>query len=163
MRRGQQFFGLAIIFAVLLGLGYAALRVAGSRMPACQVCGRAIHNDMRTTAFVGDRQEVFCCPACALSAGAQSHQPVRFDQLSDFTSGKLLRPADAYAVEGSDIVPCVKKEAVVNQYGQTAPAAFDRCSPSILAFASREAAMRFAAAHGGRVDRFLRLTAAGLR
>ena len=157
MSRGQQFFGLGILLAILLGLGYAGLKLTAWRAPACEVCGRAIHKDMRTVAFIGDRREVLCCPTCALTAGAQMHKPVRFAQLSDFPTGKPLRPADAFAVEGSDVVPCVRTHEVLDRDRQPAPAAFDRCSPSIIAFASRAAAERFAAGHGGRVDTFLRL------
>jgi hypothetical protein len=154
MARKQQVFGFAIGLALALGLGYGALRLATSRAAACQVCARAIHKDMRTVAFVGERREVFCCPTCALSAGSQSHQAVRFVELSDFATGRPLGPAGAFAVEGSDTIPCVHTHAILDRDRQPAPARFDRCSPSIIAFADRAAADRFASEHGGSVDTF---------
>jgi hypothetical protein len=157
--RTQQFFGFAVVVAVLLGLGYAGLRAATSRAPVCEVCGRAIHRDMRTVALIGGRREVFCCPTCALSAGSQLHKEVRFESLSDFNTGRRLRPEDAFAVEGSNVIPCDRTHAIVNRDRQPAVEQFDRCSPSIVAFASRAAAERFASAHGGQVDTFRHLIA----
>jgi hypothetical protein len=46
-----------------------------------------------------------------------------------------------------------------NRDGQPVPMAFDRCSPSIIAFANRAAAGRFAEDHGGTVDHFLDVVA----
>jgi hypothetical protein len=166
--RNQQFFGFAVLLALVLGLGYAGLRLTTGRAPVCQVCGRAIHRDMRTVAFIGGRREVLCCPTCALSAGTQLHKEVRFDSLADFGTGRRLQPADAFAVEGSDVIPCDRTHAIVNRDRQPAVERFDRCSPSIIAFANRAAAERFASEHGGRVDTFLHLiqqpvSAAGAR
>lgn len=158
MSRRQQVFGLSIVVALALGFGYAGLKLTTSRAPVCQVCSRAIHKDMRTVAIVGTKRDIFCCPTCALSARAQLHQAVRFEQLSDFATGNPLRPADAFAVEGSDVVPCVHTHEILDQDRQPTPVAFDRCSPSIIAFANRVGAERFAAEHGGRVDTFSHLT-----
>lgn len=160
MSRNQQILGIGIVLALALGLGYAGWRMrTTSRGEACQVCGRAIHADMRTVAFVGDRRDVFCCPTCALSAGAQTNEPVRFDQLVDYPTGHPLRPADAYAVEGSDVIPCVRSHQMLNRDGQPVPMNFDRCSPSIIAFANRTSAESFASEHGGKVGAFLRIVA----
>ena len=42
---------------------------------------------------------------------------------------------------------------------QSYPVGFDRCSPSILAFAHRESAERFVQEHGGKLRRFAELAA----
>jgi hypothetical protein len=160
MSRTQQILGLVIVLAFALGLGYAAWRMTGSsQVVACEACGRAIHASMRTVAFVGDKREVFCCPTCALSAGTQTHKPVRFGQLADYETGHPLRPADAYAVEGSDLIPCVRSHQMLNRDGQPVPMDFDRCTPSIIAFGNQTSAERFASEHGGEVDKFLQLVA----
>ncbi len=112
---------------------------------------------MRTVAFVGSRREVFCCPTCALNEGVQTHEPVRFEQLADYETARALRPGDAFAVEGSNLVLCVRSHQMLNRDGQVAPMDFDRCSPSIIAFANRAAAERFASEHGGNVGAFLQL------
>lgn len=156
----QQLLGLGIVLAFALGIGYAGWRMWNpSRVVACQACGRAIHANMRTVAYLGDQREMFCCPTCALSAGTQTHQPVRFVQLADYNTGHLLRPADAFAVEGSDVIPCVRSHEMLNGDGQPVPMEFDRCSPSIIAFANRTAAERFASEHGGKVNTFLQTVA----
>ena len=61
------------------------------------------------------------------------------------------------AVEGSDVIPCVRSHEMLNRDGQPVPMEFDRCSPSIIAFANRSVAERFAADHGGKVDAFLQV------
>lgn len=160
MSRSQQVFGFAVALVVALGLGYAGWRVrTTSQAESCQACGRAIHANMRTVAFVGGQREVFCCPTCALSEATQLHKTIRFDTLADYGSGRTLRPKDAFAVEGSDVIPCIRPHEMRNRDGLTVPMDFDRCSPSILAFASRTAAEQFAAAHGGKVGPFQELIA----
>ena len=160
MSRAQQILGLGIVLAFALGLGYAGWRMkSGADIVACQACRRAIHANMRTVAYVGDRREFFCCPTCALSAGAQMRQTVRFEQLADYETGHPLRPSDAFAVEGSNVIPCVRSHEMLNRDGQPVPMEFDRCSPSIIAFAKRTSAERFAGEHGGRVGRFPEIVA----
>ena len=160
MSRIQQILGLSIVLAFVLGLGYVGWRMrSSSEVAVCQACGRAVHANMRTVAFLGDKREVFCCPTCALSAGAQTHQPVRFEQLADYDTGHALRPADAFAVEGSDVIPCVRSHEMLNRDGQPVPMDFDRCSPSIITFAKRTAAESFASEHGGHVGVFLQIVA----
>ncbi len=160
MSRAQQIFGLGIVLAFALGLAYAGWRMRSpAEVAECQACGRAIHANMRTVAFVGGRREIFCCATCALSAGAQTHEPVRFQQVSDYETGHALRPADAFAVEGSDVIPCVRSHQMLNRDGQPVRMDFDRCSPSIIAFVRRSSAESFAAEHGGQVDRFLQIVA----
>ena len=158
MSRAQQMLGLGIVLALALVLGYAGWRMRSpSQAVACQACGRAIHANMRTVAFVGGKREVFCCPTCALSAGAQTHEGVRFEQLADYETGHALKPADAYAVEGSNVIPCVRSHQMLNRDGQPVPIEFDRCSPSIIAFTNRASAESFASEHGGQVDAFLQI------
>ena len=160
MSPASKLFGFTVLLLFVLGVGYAGWRVKrNSQAEICQVCNRAIHADMRTVAFVGGKREVFCCPTCALTAGVQMHAAIRFTQLTDFETGKALRPADAFAVEGSNVVPCVRSHEMLNSDGLPVPKAFDRCSPSIVAFASRASAERFAAENGGEIDTFLHLTA----
>jgi hypothetical protein len=155
MSRAQQLLGVGFVLLLALALGYAALRMTSpSREEVCQACGRTMHANMRTVAFVGNKREIFCCPTCALSAGAQIHEPVRFAQLTDYETGEPLRPDAAFAVEGSDVVPCVRSHEMLNRDRQPVPMAFDRCSPSIIAFADRAVAGRFAENHGGKVDHF---------
>lgn len=159
MSRKQQILGLSIVLAFAVVLGYAGLRMTRQGTPVCQACSRSVHKNMRTVALIGDKRELFCCPTCALSAGAQLHERVSIQEVSDFSTGKMLRPASAFAVEGSDVIPCFHHHEILDRDRQPARADFDRCSPSIIAFDSRPPAEHFAAEHGGRVDRFSALFA----
>lgn len=160
MNRTQRIAGIVIVLALALGLGYTGWSLTSpSRTAVCQACGRAVHANMRTVAWVGGKRLVYCCAACALSDAAQRHMPIRFDAVADYASGRTLRPRDAFAVEGSNVVPCIQSEHMLNPDGQPMAMEFDRCSPSIIAFTSREDTARFAAEHGGRAGTFVELTA----
>jgi hypothetical protein len=163
--RSQQVVGLSIVVAFALGLGYVAWRLnSPAEVTVCELSGRPIHANMRTVAYLGNSRKVLCCPTCALTAAAQTHLPVRFERVSDYDTGRALKPADAFAVEGSGIIPCERTHdsmttELLNQDGQPVPVVFDRCSPSILTFASRASAERFAAEYGGTVGTFLEIVA----
>ena len=53
----------------------------------------------------------------------------------------------------------VHVDEMLNRDGQPVPMDFDRCSPSIIAFAKRAAAESFASEHGGHVGVFLQIVA----
>ncbi len=161
MNRVWRWGGVAIILVFLLGLGYAGWRISRSSEPeVCQVCRRPIHSDTRTVAWVGTRREVFCCPACALTTHDQSGRPVRIVELTNYETNSPLAPAHAYLVRGSDMNLCALHQGPMDPYKQPTAVAYDRCSPSLLAFANREAAARFAREHGGAVLSFSELAAA---
>lgn len=91
---------------------------------------------MRTVAFVADNRGVYCCPTCALTEGAQMRQAVRFEPVAGYETGHPLRPADAFAVEDSGVIPCLRPHGMVNRDGPAVPMDFDRRSPGIIAFAN---------------------------
>jgi len=163
MTRAQRFIGLGVVLAAALGLGYAGWSVTSrSRTAICELSGRPIHPNMRTIAFIGNSRKILCCPACALTASAQTHQPVRFEQVVDFETAQPLRPEDAFAVQGSDVIPCdlphhVQTTEMLTPEGRPVPVVFDRCSPSVIVFANRASAEHFAQEHGGRAGSFLAL------
>jgi hypothetical protein len=105
--------------------------------------------------MVGGRSEVFCCPSCAMSQRDQTGKPVTVTQLTDYNTGARLAPAAAWIVRASDVNPCIQHQhAIVNADKRVAAVEFDRCAPSLLAFARREDAAAFAARHSGQVLRF---------
>ena len=69
-----------------------------------------------------------------------------------------MLPENAFAVEGSDVVPCVRDHQMLGPNRQPVPMEYDRCSPSIIAFASEAAAERFVREHGGKLTTFRELT-----
>jgi hypothetical protein len=108
---------------------------------------------------VGDRRELFCCPACALTTHDQDGRPVKIVELTDYETGSPLAPSQAYMVRGSDVNTCAQQHGPVGPDKQPTHVHFDRCSPSLLAFVGREAAARFAKEHGGDLLSFSELAA----
>jgi hypothetical protein len=109
---------------------------------------------MRTVAIFEGRQEAFCCPACALTEHRQTGRAVRVVRFTDFDTGAAVPPERAFLVRDSDLNMCAHRHVMMGADKHASGEHFDRCSPSIVAFASDEAAARFVDAHGGRVVRF---------
>jgi hypothetical protein len=145
-----------MLLAVLVGFaGYGAWQLFETRAPAsCQVCRRPVHAGSKTVGLVGGKQEVFCCPACALAQARQARANLRVLALTDFSTGEAIRPEEAWVVQGSDVNPCHAPEARFTADKHPLERHFDRCEPSVLAFASEQAALAFAREHGGAVTRF---------
>jgi nitrous oxide reductase accessory protein NosL len=97
------------------------------------------------------KRVTFCCPACALSEGKQLGKPVRVTALTDFPTDEEIDPERAFLVKGSDVNPCAQHAATPLSDKRPMQVAFDRCSPSLLAFSSRSAAEAFARDHGGTI------------
>ena len=160
MNHKGVWLGAAVMLAVVLGLGYAGWRISRSSEPqVCQVCSRPIHAHTRTVGLVGDRRELFCCPACALTTHDQNGRPVKIVELTDYETSSPLAPSQAYIVRGSDVNICAQQHGPVAPDKQPTIVHFDRCSPSLLAFVGRDAAARFAGEHGGEVVSFSELAA----
>jgi len=152
----------AIVVAILLlAAGYAGWTFSRrGRADVCTVCNREIHAHGRITGASGGRRVAFCCLACARSQHQQSGRPVRLAAIPDYFSGRPVDPATAYAVEGSDVVPCGRHQPHLDENKHPTALGFDRCVPSLLAFASREGAAAFAREHGGRLTPIREFTAA---
>ena len=148
---------VALLFAVLVvgALSYSAWRFVAERETlSCRACSRPVHEHSRTVALVDGKRRFYCCPACALSERHQSGKPVDVIELTDYLSGRKLEPAGAFVVRNSDVNPCLQHQPAVFADKQPMYSQFDRCSPSILAFASKTAAEDFSRQHGGQVLRF---------
>lgn len=160
LQRGAWFIGLTCFLAVL-ALGYAERKsFAHSDANQCYACKRPIHAHSRTVASIDGRSRVFCCPACALSEHQQTGKPVSITQLTAFLTGKALSPDNAYVVRASDVNMCERTEGLVEADKQSAGLHYDRCAPSLIAFAQRSDAVQFAREHGGEVMPFSQAAAA---
>jgi hypothetical protein len=161
VNRKGTWFGAVFILAVVAGLGYTGWRISHpSQAQTCQVCDRPIHIHARTVGLVGDRRELFCCPACALTTHGQTGKAVRVVELTDYETHAALSPDRAYLLRGSDVNPCAQSDGPVGPDKQPTVVHFDRCSPSLLAFATRQSAAGFAKEHGGEVLSFSEFAAA---
>ena len=152
----------ALVAVLLLAiLGYAGWRTFGSsNADECYACKRPIHAHTKTVAVANGHARLFCCPACALSEHEQAGKPVRVVQLTSFLNGKALAPESAYVVRGSNVNMCERTHELMEEDKRPADLRYDRCSPSLIAFAQRGEALEFAREHGGEVMPFREAAAA---
>ena len=141
---------VGLVLLGILGLGYYRLMVSQSEA-FCGFCHRPIHAHARVIAEVGGHRRLVCCARCALTEAFQEQKPVRLIEVTDYVSGKTVKPEQAYFVEGSRKVLCDHDAAVFDETKHVHPLAFDRCSPGAYAFARREDAQAFTQENGGVV------------
>jgi hypothetical protein len=158
MQRTAWRAALLAIFAVV-ALGYAGW--SALRQPdVCYACKRAMHEHSRTVALVNGHARQFCCPACALSQHEQAGKPVTIERLTSYLTGKPLLPGDAFLVRGSNVNMCARTQEIIDAEKRPADLHYDRCAPSLIAFAQRDEAAAFARDHGGEVLPFREVAAA---
>lgn len=149
-----------LVIVAVIGLAYAALMfVRRSAAEECYACRRPIHAHSRTVAVANGKSRLFCCPACALSEQTQEGKPVEVKELTAFLTGAKLSPDTAYVVKGSDVNMCARAHELVDADKHAADLHYDRCAPSLLAFANPDEAANFAREHGGAVLPFREVAA----
>ena len=155
MKRVTEKIILLTLLVAVGGLIYTAWQWRdASRSESCRVCERHLHDGSQVVALQQGRKEAFCCPTCAVTLGRQAGQAVTVVELTDFETGSSISPDKAYVVQGSDINLCLQHPMLTDSQKQPASMQFDRCSPSVLAFSSQEAAEAFRQEHGGRLLSF---------
>jgi len=128
-----------------------AMALACRAERVCDVCGR---DECAGLAFRieyadGGAQET-CCPRCGSHALAEARGRVAARLLArDFATGKPVDARSALYVEGSEVEHCRVMNEQRNQELH-----YDRCLPSLIAFASEEQALSFVREHGGRLRTF---------
>ncbi len=137
-------------------LAAGALALAGAfyvrqRRAACWVCDRPFHAGMTAKLEAGLFWRRTCCLRCALNYGRQNPGTVKAYRVTDYATGRWLKPEAASFVVGSDLEPCHAMAAQRVEPGMEAAPRWDRCVPSAIAFADIAAAQRFQGGHGGRV------------
>lgn len=118
----------------------------------CPICLRHEHKDsvVRFRAE-GEGATEACCMSCALTYGRQTHKAVTILSVTDHNSGSALDPTRASFIVGSDVSPCLHTMTQHGAEKETYAVQWDRCLPSILAFASPQTADAFRAQHGGHL------------
>ncbi len=147
---------LSVLFLAGLSLGGYWL-VRKSEPDRCPICQREIHVKSHAVMELGGHVQRACCATCALTLGRQLNQPVRLTEVADYTTERPLQPEDAYFVQGSQVILCEHHEPLLTQDKQPSDRVFDRCEPSIFAFARREEAEAFATRNGGMILRLPQL------
>ena len=160
MERRRWLVGVSSVL-VGAGFGYAGWRTfRPAEAEDCYACRRTIHAHSKTVAFTDGRLRLFCCPACALSQHEQTGRPVTITRLTSFLTGEPLTPENAYVVRGSDVNMCIRTQEIIDSDKRPAGLHYDRCAPSLNAFAQRSEATEFAQRHGGEVLLFREAAAA---
>jgi hypothetical protein len=140
---------LVMIFCLALVTGCA-------RSPrTCAVCNRDECKGMafRVTLENGKTVET-CCPRCGLHYLETNHLTARQIEATDFATGNWVDAAKAVYVSDSNVHPCAMPETLRDPQGCCMMKTYDRCLPSLVAFAGKDAAVAFQKAHGGQLVAF---------
>ena len=148
-----------VILLILVGAGaYAWFRNIAHPSPvACGYCLRPLHANVKVTAEIDGKRAEVCCPRCAITEANQEHKPVRLITVHDYSTGKAMSPETAWYVEGSRVLACEHSGMHMDEMKDSAPMAYDRCSPGTLTFATKQQAEDFTAANGGTAISFEQL------
>ena len=145
-----------VVFGVMAYLGWSTLATRENN--ACAACDRPLHRESAVRAQVQGESRHFCCAACVIWAERQGGAEARITEVSDYLSGAALNPSEAVFVVGSNVNHCLRQHSIfepqraaLDQARTASSLDFDRCSPSVLAFSSRSAAVQFAERQGGRL------------
>ena len=150
--KSRALFSVLAALIVISGLSYAGWRIVRQRdAHSCAACKRPVHVATRTIAVTNGNAVGYCCPACALWQQRQTGTRVNIVSLTDYDRGSQLEPERAYLVRGSAVNSCLRQVTALGADKHPAHSDFDRCSPSLLAFETRNAAERFSREHGGQV------------
>lgn len=143
----------AIVVALIAGgvLFAAAFGFYSRSHEQCSVCARDVDLRLRVLAEVAGRKLRVCCARCALTQGQQERKPVRLIAVSDFNSGREIDPDSAWFVEGGRTTECEYHSTRISQAKRSDRMVFDRCTPGVTAFRSRQDAEAFVAKNGGVV------------
>ena len=151
MKRIPGIAGSVLLVGLLALAGYWFLQ--RTEPENCRICERPIHAQARAVVEAAGKREAVCCVRCAFRHHEQEHVPVRLLEVTDYASGSALAPEDAFYVEGSRIVLCARHEPMLDETKHPQETVFDRCAPSLYAFARESEARAFAAENGGQVRR----------
>ncbi|MFQ5926314.1 MAG: hypothetical protein ACE5MH_02645 [Terriglobia bacterium] len=151
---------LRTVLAALIGLGLVGGVAVGAwyvlHEPSpvfCQISGRPIHANMHTLVQINGEKLYACCPRCPLTVAAQAGKQSRILEVTDYVSGERLPASEAYFVAGSRVEVCSAPRLRVDESRTPYVRLFDRCGPSLLAFAREGEARDFIVNYGGGLKR----------
>jgi hypothetical protein len=163
MTQRERFLTL-VLTVLLLAAGVAACR--WWRAESCSQCGRdECKNLTFTIELEGAAFVRTCCPRCALRYIQEKRPVVVSLAVREFETAAPLDARKALYVEGSDVHPCTHdvRSTPTDERGCCLETVYDRCEPSLIAFASVAGAEAFAREHGGFVRSFDALASSDLR
>lgn len=150
----KRFVGVFLALALVGGTIYFVT----SRLEpeaTCAACHRAIHGETHVVAHLEDGTTAdVCCPRCALRFQKERDDVSSVD-VTDFGTMERLDARDAFFVEDSKVILCRHDDRVQeDRSGVQYTLTWDRCMPSLVAFADREDAVAFQRESGGVVKTY---------
>ncbi len=160
--RGFRLVGALVVLGIVASVAGPRAWNWWAAPPAgfCPICRRHEHRDSVVKLQVQGKGVIeVCCLSCALNYGRQTSEAVTIVSVTDHETGKPLDPNKATFAVGGDVSPCTHSTEQLRTEQEALPIFWDRCLPSILAFASLESAEAFRAQHGGRIRSLQQMTA----
>ena len=104
---------------VLMATAVGLLLFWETRSPrVCPLCHRGIQAESRAVIEIRGERKAVCCVRCAVTAESQEGVPVKLVEVSDFRSGKPLRPESAHYVANAAVVLCERHQAPTDEQKQ---------------------------------------------
>ncbi|HVM60758.1 MAG TPA: nitrous oxide reductase accessory protein NosL [Verrucomicrobiae bacterium] len=146
----------AFILAICL-----AMAAGCAKSPhVCAVCQREECTGMafRMTLENGKVVET-CCPRCAMHYLENNHQKAVKMEATDMATGRWIDATTAVYLSDSDMHPCAEMQSMRDPQGCCLMKTYDRCLPSLVAFADKDQAATFQKTHGGQIVAFASIPA----
>lgn len=145
-----------VSIGVITTLGiWAYVSVSRPAEDLCRVCDRGLRQGMTYRLELPGGTEDACCPRCGMHYQIEHPGTAKKVWATDLNTGRFIAAESAFYVEGGDIAHCTMHATPVERQPQgVAVRDFDRCLPSLVAFASREEAETYRKQHGGGVVDF---------
>ena len=152
MRTKPILIGVAAVLAVI-GVALMAYRWGVPRQPAlCQVCGRPILPETAYRMETAHGTIKACCPRCAMHDMIDHPGMVRRAWATDFDSRRMIPAETAYYDEGGAVQYCTRGHDPMERGPEgVSQRVYDRCLPTLVAFATRDEAEAYRQQHGGRI------------
>ena len=120
---------------------------------SCGICRRHVNPKLAVVAVIGGKERRVCCARCAVTEARQEKQSLQLISVTDYITGRTLRPAEAWFVEDSRAMACDHDMTMTDETKQSLQMTFDRCAPGAFAFASEQQARSFVQENGGVIRR----------
>lgn len=144
---------MTLVSRIVVVLSLATLGACMRDPASCRQCGREECHNLAFTVYEGTgKVEKTCCPRCALRYLRDEKPQVARLEVRSWDDGATVDATKAFYVEGSDVHPCAHpagSSPPTDERGCCLKTVYDRCEPSLVAFADGSKAAGFVHEHGG--------------
>lgn len=148
-----------LVLAALFAMGCDRLE-SWLHPEQCALSGRPIRAGMGAEVRIDGRENSVqaCCLRCAITFAQQTGQKIRVLSVTDYVSHNQVRPDRAFYLSQSSVAPCSgPRVAVPASRREASSQVWDRCMPSVIAFADSDVALQFQKDAGGFLKSFAEL------